>query len=63
MAEQEKPICTVDPVCNLDLAAQHGQFMYDFEDVTYYFCSELCKNEFIRQPERFVKKSNPDLRL
>jgi YHS domain-containing protein len=56
MTKQDKPVCTVDPVCNLDLEGKHGQFMYDFEDVTYYFCSELCKNEFARQPEKFAKK-------
>lgn len=56
MADQEKTFCTVDPVCNLDLTAQHGKFMYDFEDVTYYFCSELCRDEFIRQPEKFAPK-------
>ena len=56
MTKQEKSVCTVDPVCNMDLGGQHGQFMYDFEDVTYYFCSELCKNEFARQPEKFAKK-------
>ncbi len=56
MAEKEKTICTVDPVCNMDLKSHHGEFMYDFEDVTYHFCSELCRDEFIQQPEKFHKK-------
>ena len=56
MAKEEKLVCTVDPVCNLDLEAQHGKFMYEFEDMTYYFCSELCRDEFARQPEKFAKK-------
>jgi YHS domain-containing protein len=56
MAKEEKRVCTVDPVCNMDLEAQHGQFMYDFEDVTYYFCSKLCKEEFARQPEKYSQK-------
>jgi len=56
MAEKEKTICTVDPVCNMDLKSHHGEFMYDFEDVTYHFCSELCRDEFIKQPEKFHKK-------
>ncbi|MEJ2069323.1 MAG: YHS domain-containing protein [Syntrophobacterales bacterium] len=56
MAEKEKVICTVDPVCNMDLKSHHGEYMYDFEDVTYYFCSELCRDEFIKQPEKFAKK-------
>jgi len=56
MAEKEKPVCTVDPVCNMDLKSHHGEFMYDFEDETYYFCSEMCRDEFIKQPKKFVKK-------
>ena len=56
MAEKEKTICTVDPVCNMDLESHHGQFMYDFEDKTYYFCSQACKEEFAQQPEKFAKK-------
>ena len=59
MADKEKSVCTVDPVCNMDLESQHGKFMYDFEDVTYHFCSELCREEFVREPKKFApqKKS------
>ncbi len=56
MTEKEKPVCNVDPVCNMDLEAHHGQYMYDFEDKTYFFCSEACKEEFTRQPEKFAQK-------
>ena len=56
MSEEAKPVCHVDPVCNLDLKAEHGKFMYDFEDETYYFCSELCKEEFAKQPKKYAKK-------
>jgi YHS domain-containing protein len=30
--------------------------MYDFEDMTYYFCSELCRDRFIKEPEKYAKK-------
>jgi YHS domain-containing protein len=56
MTKEEKAVCTVDPVCNLNLEALHGKPMYDFEDVTYYFCSELCRDEFAQQPEKFAPK-------
>lgn len=56
MPKKERAVCTVDPVCNMDLEAVHSKYMYDFEEVTYYFCSELCKEEFARQPEKYVKK-------
>jgi YHS domain-containing protein len=56
MADKEKPVCTVDPVCNMDLESLHGKFMYDFEDKTYYFCSEACRDEFVQQPKKFAKE-------
>ncbi|MEW6660573.1 MAG: YHS domain-containing protein [Thermodesulfobacteriota bacterium] len=56
MASEKKPKCDVDPVCNIDLTAEHGKFMYDFEDEVYYFCSELCKGKFEAEPKKYVKK-------
>lgn len=48
--------CDVDPVCMVDLKDMHGKFAYEFEDETYYFCSELCKDQFAKEPKKFVKK-------
>jgi len=48
--------CDVDPVCMMDLSGMHGKFAYEFEDETYYFCSELCKDQFAKEPEKFAKK-------
>ena len=33
-----------------------GKIGYDFEDVTYYFCSELCKDRFAKEPKKYAKK-------
>jgi Cu+-exporting ATPase len=52
-----KAKCDVDPVCNMDLAAMHGKFAYDFEEETYYFCSELCQDKFKAEPKKYVKKA------
>jgi P-type Cu+ transporter len=48
--------CDIDPVCQMDLSAQEGKIGYDFEDETYYFCSELCKDRFAREPRKFAQK-------
>jgi YHS domain-containing protein len=48
--------CDVDPVCMMDLSAMHGKLAYDFEDETYYFCSELCKDRFAKEPHKYAKK-------
>lgn len=57
MPTKKKPKCDVDPVCNMDLAAIHGKYQYDFEDEVYYFCSELCKEQFAKEPKKYVKKA------
>ena len=56
MSREKKTKCDVDPVCNIDLTAEHGKFTYDFEDEVYYFCSELCKDKFEAEPKKYVKK-------
>jgi P-type Cu+ transporter len=48
--------CDVDPVCNMDLKEMHGKFAYEFEDETYYFCSELCKDRFTKEPKKYAKQ-------
>ena len=53
---KDKARCDVDPVCNMDLSALHGKFAYDFEEETYYFCSELCKDRFAKEPKKYTKK-------
>jgi len=59
MSAEEKSKCDIDPVCNMDLSAIHGKYMYDFEDEVYYFCSELCKDKFAADPKKYVKKEKP----
>ncbi len=53
---KSKAKCDVDPVCNMDLSGLHGKFAYDFEEETYYFCSELCKDRFAKEPKKYAKK-------
>jgi YHS domain-containing protein len=49
--------CDIDPVCNMDLSGKEGKIGYDFEDEVYYFCSELCKDRFAKEPKKFAKKT------
>ena len=53
---KDKAHCDIDPVCQMDLSGKEGKVGYDFEDVTYYFCSELCKDHFAKEPKKYVKK-------
>jgi YHS domain-containing protein len=56
MTTKDPSKCDVDPVCNMDMSETHGKFMYDFEDMRYYFCSELCRDRFIKEPHKYAKK-------
>jgi YHS domain-containing protein len=53
---KDKLTCDIDPVCNMDLSGREGKIGYDFEDVTYYFCSELCKDHFVKEPRKYARK-------
>ena len=53
---KDKAHCDIDPVCKMDLSGKEGKVGYDFEDETYYFCSELCKDHFAKEPKKYAKK-------
>lgn len=42
----------LDPVCGM--SASDG-IMYGYKGITYEFCSDPCKTQFEKEPERFVK--------
>ncbi|SDC12601.1 YHS domain-containing protein [Pedobacter soli] len=45
----------IDPVCKMKIkAATAKTTVYNKE--TYYFCSESCKQKFIAEPAKFLKK-------
>ena len=58
MAEQGWPKCDVDPVCMMDLKVIPGRYTYDFEEEVYYFCSELCRDKFVAEPQKYLKKES-----
>lgn len=41
-----------DPVCGM-IAKE--EFKYEFKGEAYYFCSNLCKNEFKNSPDKYLK--------
>ncbi|WP_428406774.1 YHS domain-containing protein [Hyphococcus sp.] len=45
-----------DPVCKkiIDIADAAGQL--DYEGWAYFFCSEDCREAFIRQPSKFASR-------
>lgn len=46
---------TKDPVCEMPIEAEESEYQKDYNEKTYYFCSELCKEEFENDPEKYLK--------
>lgn len=44
-----------DPVCGMTINPQHTVVSIHYQGKTYYFCSQLCKTMFEREPEKYVK--------
>jgi membrane fusion protein, copper/silver efflux system len=55
----------IDPVCKMPLpetAAKQGKHKSDFLGHTYHFCSDWCKNQFARKPEKYAGKAQAGAR-
>src|SRR5258705_6250971 len=44
-----------DPVCGLNVDAEHAADSYVYNNQTYYFCSQHCLAKFKEDPEKFLK--------
>ena len=45
---------TKDPVCGMAVNPQNASASAQYKGQTYYFCSQLCKSMFEREPEKYV---------
>ncbi|MCG0239427.1 MAG: YHS domain-containing protein [Firmicutes bacterium] len=43
-----------DPVCNMEVDPGTAPARADHNGTTYYFCSEACRQEFERDPEKYA---------
>ena len=48
-----------DPVCGMQVMPG-GSFRSEYEGTTYEFCSQSCKQQFDRDPERYAMRSGGD---
>ncbi|MEJ0011983.1 MAG: heavy metal translocating P-type ATPase [Bauldia sp.] len=46
----------IDPVCGMAVQLGAGKPTYDYEGVTYHFCSNGCREKFAADPERYLAK-------
>lgn len=51
-----------DPVCLMELDPRNANVVAEYRGLTYYFCSDNCKEKFLQQPGTFLDKA-PSMRL
>jgi P-type Cu+ transporter len=47
----------IDPVCGMTVDFAAGKPTFDYEGVTYHFCSKGCREKFAADPEKYLKKT------
>lgn len=45
-----------DPVCGMDVDEKNAAATAEHEGKTYYFCSQACKEAFVKDPHKYVHK-------
>lgn len=54
-AHAEKNGMVVDPVCGMKLKKEDAKATYEHNGKTYYFCSEECKDKFVKEPGKYIR--------
>jgi P-type Cu+ transporter len=49
-----------DPVCGMQVRIHPAARSHIHEGHTFYFCSQNCRDKFVREPARFLLKSAPE---
>ena len=44
----------LDPVCKVEVNPESAEAQAEYCGLTFYFCSETCKEAFDRDPERYI---------
>lgn len=57
---EEVVLMPVDPVCGMAVQEETAVAKSRFEGVTYFFCSEGCKQRFDQSPARFIARADGD---
>ncbi len=47
-----------DPVCGMMVKVDGAKITYEYKGTKYYFCSEGCKAEFSKNPEKYLEKQD-----
>jgi len=50
----------IDPVCGMEVDPVTAEYMSEYRDEIYYFCSPGCKIVFDSEPEEYLTLKNED---
>ena len=48
----------IDPVCGMEVDPLTAEYMSEYKDEIYYFCSPSCKISFDSEPEAYLTVPN-----
>jgi len=51
----------LDPVCGMEVEKEEAAGSSTYKGETYYFCSLHCKEEFDKNPEKYLKEKSPSV--
>jgi Cu+-exporting ATPase len=54
-AHAEENGMAVDPVCGMKIKKEDAKFTHIHNDKTYYFCTEECKDKFVKAPGNYIR--------
>ncbi len=56
IAQLQADETVVCPVSGKEIKKSEAKFSHEYEGKTYYLCCEMCKEKFVKNPEKFLKK-------
>ena len=56
VAQAQADEMVVCPVSGEKIKKSEAKFSHEYEGKTYYLCCEMCKEKFVKNPEKFLKK-------
>ena len=51
----------IDPVCKMKVKKKKAKFKSDYKGSTFYFCARGCKDSFNKDPEKYLRESEPEM--
>ena len=60
-AQQKGDETTKDPLCGMSVKIADAKVAAEYQGKTYYFCSEGCKKEFLKDPAKYALKEPADV--